>query len=288
MKTHQEIPLLPVSNWWELGKQYIDQAVHTNQKRENDPKANIKHEAAQAVIEAIKAGKRNFNPFIQLLIRDNLESEDKQRLIERNLKLFDEIYPLRAAWGGMQASLPLLADMKNELNSFLQNKNLLSGNLLKDTFSSHMFFEQLPEDQAVDFFELMKISEREEHISTMEKLVKRDESACRYLIEAIQASAEADNFILGDAKVEKFKQTKAKIENALNTLANTICDLLKDPSLSLLEIGRFSEMLNQKPEKSPHLKKLSDELSKQHAQLLSIQEDIHTYYKGKINLFFRA
>jgi hypothetical protein len=196
MQTYQEISAEQFRNWWELGQRYV--AVAT-QAQKNGAEAS-ENEATQAVIEAIKTGNRNFNPFIQLLINDSLEYEaEREKLMTKNLEYFDTtVYPVRAAWTGVQASFPVLSDIKEKLKLFLQKKNLLAGNfLLKGRPPVRIFFERVATDvNGINFFELIPAQgAHEEQIVTMEKLVQQDESARRYLIEAIRISAERGKFM---------------------------------------------------------------------------------------------
>jgi hypothetical protein len=290
VQTYQEPPE-KVLNWWELGQRYVAVATQAQKNGAEASEAAKKNEATQAVIEAIKTGNRTFNPFIQLLINDGLEYEaEREQLMTKDLEYFNTtVYPVRAAWAGVQASFPLLSGIKEELKLFLQKKNLLAGNfLLKGRPPVRIFFKQVAADvNGVNFFELIQAQgAHEEQISTMEKLVQQDESARRYLIEAIKMSAERDKFIPKDAKVKKFKQEEKQLRMSIDVLIASIHDLLKDSSLQGLEPGQLCQLVRQRPNKPKQVEKLNNELSTQNASLLSIHRGICKYYESKITAFF--
>jgi hypothetical protein len=283
------------NNWWDLGKQYIEEAVQAQKNLVKDQKAVEKEEAAQAVVYAIRLGYQTFNPFVQLLIDDSLDYKiEEMDFTTKNLVYFDKIYPLRAAWGGMQGSISLLGEIKEELNSFLQMKNLVAGNLLLNGKPPiRIFFKKGEDIEGKDFFELMGVSKPEDTISEMEKLIPEDSLDYNYLIKAIQSSLEKGHFLAEDAKVKTYKENKEKIQKFLSILKPTICDLLEDSSLGEFEAPQLCQVLNRmsKPNRMPEQKKqqlelLSRDLTLQCNELSTIDRSIHDYCKSKVTVFF--
>jgi hypothetical protein len=272
-----------------LAKQCVE-GNQTGQKLQANERVVDKQEASQAVVAAIKTGQRDLNTFVKLLIDDRLDYENKKKeIIEKKKSVFDRIiFPLKAKWFGTSfCSIELLDDLRGELNLFLQESNLLPGNLcLKGKMPTQVFFEQLASAAGgSDFFEFTQDSSKKEQLLAMQNLVHQDESARDDLIAAIKTEVGAKRFLAEDHNIAQWQGEKSRLKSNLDQTVTIIHDQLNNPALRNLAPDELDTHL-QMPNKAKPLAKKHDELTEQLKRLSSLEKNISEYCTSYIQIFF--